>query len=85
MTNPIAEDRLTLRRYMQLPTGCLLVSNVGFSPIQPVFAEVVAPAEQRGEQWLRIRASHVDQRLARAFASVDDYHAFLRAFPIRLP
>lgn len=52
---------------------------------EPCFREEVAPPEQRGEQWLRIKAAHADGRHCDVLRSEDDYPAFRESSPAPSP
>jgi len=78
--NPLNYGKLTKRFLMSLETGQYLVSNVhepvGGGGYEPSFREVVAPPEQRPEQWLRIKAAYAYGRNCDVLASEDDYAAY---------
>lgn len=54
MINPIQSATLTKRFFLSLPAGVFLVSNCMRSPVEPVFAETVQPANARQSQWQSI-------------------------------
>jgi hypothetical protein len=60
-------QKLTKGFLMSLPAGVYLVSNCFADPQNSIFAEHVAPLSERGAQWVRIRASHADQRNCHVF------------------
>lgn len=82
MSTLLVRDRLTRWLFMQLPTGSYLVSNVGYAPYQPIFAETVERMEARPSQWARIRSSYVDQRTCDVYVDEAAYHAWVASHPI---
>lgn len=58
---------------MSAQEGLFLVSNVGHSPNQPLFAEIVQPAARREAQWRKIVACRANHRLCHLFKSPADY------------
>jgi len=74
---PIMDGKLTKKFLMGLPEGAWLISNVGDSPYEPVFAETVLPLEEREGQWKRIVAASVSQQMCYVFPSKDDHRAWV--------
>jgi len=74
---PIMDGKLTKKFLMGLPEGVWLISNVGDSPYEPVFAETVLPLEEREGQWKRIVAASVSQQMCYVFPSKDDHRAWV--------
>ena len=73
MIQPLYCERLTKKFFMSLPQGVYLASNVALMPGQPIFAETVAPPEEREAQWKRIVAARVDNQLCNIFQTPEDY------------
>jgi hypothetical protein len=66
--------KLTRKYLLSLQDGVFLASNVCDSAsAAPVFAELVAPIDQRNEQWARICERGAGQRLCRVFPSEDHF------------
>ena len=84
MGNEILLARLTKRFLLSLPAGWFLVSNVGYAPDKPVFAETVASHTDRQAQWARIRQAAVDQRTCHAFPDEAAYRAWVTVSPEQL-
>ena len=70
---PLYSERLTKKFFLSLPYGVYLTSNVALTPGQPIFAETVAPAEEREAQWKRILAGRVNHQLCNVFRTAQDY------------
>jgi hypothetical protein len=66
-TAEIKRAKLTKRFYLQLSTGLYLVSNLGWAPDKPIFAEKVVHDSQRMIQWRKIVESGAAQRLCKVF------------------
>ncbi len=69
--------KLTKRYLMSLQEGLFLVSNVFPNSMQSAFAEKVAPLNLRNDQWYRIIAAGVDQRLCYIFNTEKEYTKWL--------
>ena len=65
----ITGEQLTKKFFCSLEPGVYLRSCVGWSPMEPDFAEYVAEPTERNEQWQRIRSARVDQRQCDVFES----------------
>jgi hypothetical protein len=74
---PVEAGTLTKEFLMGIKNGHFVVSNVGYSPRQPVFAEYVLPLRQRSSQWENIRTSGAQNRLCHVFKSKEDYDAYM--------
>ena len=70
-------QRLTKKLLMKLPTGAFLVSNcysrVGPDMVTPVFAETVAPLDDREWQWQRIREAGANGRTCEVHNTSEEY------------
>ncbi len=81
MKNSLLSGNLTKKLLFSLREGDYLVSNVAEAPIQPKFAQTIAPKEQREAQWKEIVAARANGRLCYVFASAKDYIATSLDFP----
>jgi hypothetical protein len=68
---------------MSLTPGVYLTSNVALMPGQPIFAETVAPPEEREAQWKRIVAVRVNNQLCNVFQTPEDYMRY--GLEVRFP
>ena len=70
-------QRLTKKLLMSLPTGAFLVSNchrsIGIDTVMPLFAERVAPLDDREFQWQRIKQCGANGRTCEAHATSEDF------------
>jgi hypothetical protein len=58
---------------MSLPNGVFLVSNIMYSPDNPVFAEYVrSPVSEREKQWDKIVSLGCNGRLCRVFKDEEE-------------
>ncbi len=73
---PLKSGKLTKKFLMDIDEGLFLVSNIGYTPLQPVLAEDVAPINEREYQWAKIKKVGASGRLCRVFKSKDDYEKF---------
>lgn len=73
---PIRE-KLTKTLLRRLPAGVFLVSNcyhpMGPNTVTPVFAESVAPLDDRDEQWQRIKDAGADGRTCEVHKDPESY------------
>lgn len=76
MKTPIQSAPLTKKFLMSATKGLFLVSNVGRSPIQPSFAEIVQPTDEREDQWKRIVACKANHRLCHLFKTPNAFLEF---------
>ena len=83
MNQPLYCERLTKKCFLSLPCGVYLASNVALTPGQPMFAETVAPLDEREAQWKRIVAVRVNNQLCNVFQTPQDYirHSLEVRFP----
>jgi hypothetical protein len=62
---------------MRLPAGFFLVSNcyhpIGSNAVTPVFAERIAPLDDRDEQWQRIKDAGADSRTCEVHKDPESY------------
>lgn len=65
----VRREKLTKKVFMGFRTGQYLISNVTDEKAKPVFDEPVAKISEREEQWKRIKAARVDQRLYHLLSS----------------
>jgi hypothetical protein len=72
-TSEITMARLTKSFYLSLPTGVYLVSNLGWAPDKPLFADRVVQDSERINQWRRIVGSGAAQRLCNVFSDEGQY------------
>jgi len=76
----VTDAKLTKELLMSLPTGVRLTSNV-YKPSDgmsvPLFAEFVAPPDDREAQWQRIRAEGMNGKTCRVFESRVAYEQWL--------
>jgi hypothetical protein len=77
-TNPITA-KLTKKVLMTAPEGAFLASNLMKSAKESVFSETVSSRKEREQQWQRIVASKVDQRVCRIFATEAEFAGWLSA------
>jgi hypothetical protein len=75
MKKPLLSGNLTKKFFLSLLAGDYLVSNVMEAPSQPMFAQTIAPQDQRERQWKDIVAAHANGRRCHVFASAKDYIA----------
>ena len=73
MILPLYSERLTKKFFLSLPCGVYLTSNVALTPGQPIFAETVAPPDEREAQWKKIVAVRVDNQRCSVFQTPGDY------------
>jgi hypothetical protein len=74
----LCDWKLSKQLFMNLPDGVFLASNgATLSPLGATFAEYVAPAAQRGDQWLKIKAAKADQRLCHLHDGKESFDEFL--------
>jgi hypothetical protein len=66
---------------MDLPQGCYLVSNTGYSPDVPVFAETVGTKQQRERVWVRLREQHLPGVLFYAYPDSKAYEDHRKSYP----
>lgn len=64
---PTKSGKLTKKFYMQIPTGLYLISSVGWTPTEPIFAEMIESKSGREKQWKRIVGCAVSQRMCFVF------------------
>jgi hypothetical protein len=76
MIQPLYNERLTRKFFMNLPEGVYLVSGVGYAPGVPVFGETVLPVAEREAQWQRIREARVNGRLCDVFRTQQEHAHF---------
>ena len=69
--------KLTKKYFMSLPPKVLLVSNICKSYAEPCFLEEIAPFNKREDQWQRIAAVGVAQRLFHICNNMDEWKYFL--------
>ena len=62
---------------MSLSEGLYLVSNLFPNPMQSSFVEEVAPLNLRKDQWNRIVAANIHQRLCNVFETKKEYENWL--------
>jgi hypothetical protein len=75
---------LTKKFLMSLPSGVFIVSNVGHSPVDPVFAEyVLSPAVERERQWEKIMSRGCNGRLCTVFTSEQEAIEFINSWPTK--
>ncbi len=73
MIRPHYSERLTKKFFLSLPCGVYLTSNLALTPGQPIFAEPVAPLDEREAQWKRIVAVRVNNQLCNVFRTPRDF------------
>ena len=76
MSQPLATKTLTKQFFKSLPVGVYLTSIVAEGRGQPSFAETVAPANEREEQWARILRARVNNSLCSVFKTPADFMAY---------
>ena len=76
MKSAIQSGKLTKHFFMSAAEGLFLLSNVGHTPSQPLFAQLVAPPDQRETQWQEIVACGANHRFCHLFKSPNDYLEF---------
>lgn len=69
-------ENLTKKFLMQLPDGLYLVSNAHDNRFQSRFAEEIAALDQRGNQWKKIVAAGVSQKLCYVFIIKKNYEVW---------
>lgn len=74
--------RLTKRALMGFPEGAFLMSNVTDGIGAPLVARVLPPPAIRNLFWRELRQLGADGRLARVFATAEDYRLFLMMNPV---
>src|SRR5262249_37373862 len=73
--------KLTKKVFMSIPTGAFLVSNIRNGAREPVFAEAVSQNAAGVEQWQKIKAINIQDRLCYIFDSQNHYDEFSKNFP----
>ena len=73
-------NKLTKKFFADLPEGVFVVCSVGMSPLEPSFAEYVAPTARRAEQWARIKEARVDQRNCDVFKRKEDFDEYQKGW-----
>ena len=73
----IAPAKLTLRFLLSLPDGYVIASNCWAGPQKPAFADFVAPADSRKDQWKQIVAAGAAQRTCHVFRSNHEYNSWI--------
>jgi hypothetical protein len=70
-SRPFFDGRLTRTALMDLPTGLMLLSNVGNDPLTPTLEMVLGPKATREELWREMRKRRVDGRTFRGFVDAE--------------
>jgi hypothetical protein len=78
--NWLARGKLSKKFLMELPEIGYIVSNVGLTPDQRIFAEKVAPLSKREDQWRRIVSAGADQKLCMVFKNEKEYNIWTKNF-----
>ena len=70
-------QKLSKGFFVSLETGVFLVSNchefIDSNTYTPSFSEHVLPANDRREQWKKIKVAGVDQRLCSVYSNAEEY------------
>ncbi|HUI46969.1 MAG TPA: hypothetical protein VL122_13410 [Nitrospirota bacterium] len=74
--SPLHSGKLTKKLLINLAEGLYLVSNVGHTPLQPIFAEMVTALNMREAQWRKIVELGANNRLCHVFKSREDYQKY---------
>ena len=64
---PTKRGKLTKKFHMQIPAGLYLISSIGWTSTEPIFAEKVVAISGREKQWKRIVGCEVSQRMCFVF------------------
>lgn len=76
---PLFAGRLPKAKFMSLPNGAYLLSNVYSPGGTPVFAEPIPAADAREAFWIRFRDAGLSRTRVYVFNSGTDYRAYMSA------